>query len=227
MAIVKKYSAEVTEIRNPLPDIFTVTFVSDKKFSFLSGQFLHLALDEYDPSMHWPESRCFSMQSKPGNNHLEITFAIKGNFTHRMATEIKVGKKVWLKLPFGDIFQRGHEKTNCVFISGGTGITPFLSLFADSGFSEYIKPILYAGFRNIEYNIFNKELELAKNSNSQFEINIIYQNRSGILDIEKIYNNCKEKNYFISGPPLMIKSFKKFLLGKNILESKIITDDWE
>ena len=100
-----------------------------------------------------------------------------------------------MKLPFGDIFQRGHEKTNCVFISGGTGITPFLSLFADSGFSEYIKPILYAGFRNIEYNIFNKELELAKNSNSQFEINIIYQNRSGILDIEKIYNNCKEKNY--------------------------------
>ena len=65
MAIIKKYPAIVEDIRHLLPDIYTATFSSDKRFKYKPGQFLHLALDEYDPSQAWPESRCFSMQSSP------------------------------------------------------------------------------------------------------------------------------------------------------------------
>lgn len=43
MAIVKKYRAKVEKIKNPLPDIFTVTFSSNKKFQYNPGQFLQLA----------------------------------------------------------------------------------------------------------------------------------------------------------------------------------------
>ena len=66
MAIVKKYLAEVVHIENKVEGTYTVEFKSlSGPFKYLSGQFLHLALDEYDPSSGWPESRCFSMQSSP------------------------------------------------------------------------------------------------------------------------------------------------------------------
>lgn len=147
-----------------MPDIYTVTFSSDKKFVYSPGQFLHLALDDYDGAGQWAESRCFSMQSSPNEELLEITFAVKGNFTNRMKNELYENKEVLLKLPYGDIFQRGHNKSNCVFIAGGTGVTPFLSLFTTNEFNEYINPKIYLGFRSKEYNIYQKELSEIRNN---------------------------------------------------------------
>jgi len=228
MAIVKKYKATVENIRNPLAGIYTITFSSQKKFKYSPGQFLHLALDDYDGVGQWPESRCFSMQSNPNDEMVKITFATKGKYTQRMSEELLEKKIVWLKMPYGDIFQRGHVKNNCIFIAGGTGLTPFLSLFTDTSFKGYEKPVLYAGFKNKNFNIFDNELNLAKNINKEFQVNIICENQKGILDINKIYQNQKEAtNYFISGPPIMIKNFRNYLLQKGIKEINIVTDDWE
>ena len=47
----------------------------------------------------------------------------------------------------------------------------------------------------------------------------------GVYLIENFFN-CNSATYYISGPPLMIKSFKNFLLSKELEENKIITDDW-
>lgn len=226
MAIVKKYKARVEKIMNPLPDIFTVTFSSDKKFIYNPGQFLHLALDEYDGIGQWPESRCFSMQSSPNEETLKITFAVKGNYTKRMSHELHENKEVWLKLPYGDLFTQPHSKTNTVFIAGGTGITPFLSLFTQESFNEYINPRIYLGFRSKEYNIYKDDIE--RSCNSEKLVKLLYEDKDGIIDIKTIFNkNGTNSDYFISGPPIMIKSFKKYLLSKGLVENKIITDDWE
>ncbi|MDP3150313.1 MAG: FAD-dependent oxidoreductase [Ignavibacteria bacterium] len=226
MAIVRKYNATVEEIKNPLTDIFSVTFSSDKKFKYLPGQFLHLALDDYDGIGQWPESRCFSMQSDPNQAQLKITFSANGRFTKRMADELREGKEVLLKLPYGDFFQRGHNKHNCVFIAGGTGITPFLSLFTDNSFSDYTTPKLYFGVRTNNYNIFSKELDLTKMINPDFDITIVNQDQRGKLDINLIYEANKDSVYFISGPPVMINNFKKYLLDQKISSEQILTDDW-
>ena len=231
MAIIKKYLAKVADIKNPLQDIFTVTFTSDKQFHYLPGQFLHLALDEYDGVGQWPDSRCFSMQSKPEEENIKITYAAKGKFTSRMAKELKVGKEVWLKMPYGDIFQRGHDKNNCVFIAGGTGVTPFLSLFNSAGFNDYINPKIYLGFRSKAHNIYETELifvQLRENSEGLCEIKTIYEDVAGILDINTIHDECGNySTYFISGPPIMIKNFKKYLIENSVSVNNVITDDWE
>jgi len=228
MAIVRKYKSIVTDFINPAPGLYQVKFSPlSGKYTFRPGQFLHLALDEYNPSMQWPESRCFSMQSNPKDEKLRITFAEKGNFTRRMASELKLGKEVWLKMPYGDTFQRGHGTENCIFIAGGTGVTPFLSLFTDESFSDYKNPVLYVGYRSNKYNIFKKEIEKAKEINKGFEVNIVLQDKKGILDIEKIYMHNKKATFFISGPPAMIKNFRIFLHENSVNENKIVTDDWE
>ena len=141
MAIVKKYAAKVVSIQNSIEGVYTLEFESlGKPFKYDAGQFLHLAIDEYDPSMQWPDSRCFSMQSAPAEDVIRITYAAKGQFTNRMKQLLEVGKEVTLKLPYGDLFSQEHNKTNTVFIAGGTGITPYLSLFTDQSFVVYEAP---------------------------------------------------------------------------------------
>lgn len=229
MSIVKKYPARVVSIHTNTEGIYTVELESlAKPFKYEPGQFLHLALDEYDPASQWPESRCFSIQSSPGELLIKITYAVKGRFTIRMQNELLPGKNVTLKLPYGDLFLQEHVKTNTVFISGGTGITPFLSLFNDSKFSAYEKPVLYSGFRNEDMNLYKDEITLAGKINASLEVKNIYQDKDGILNIENIFNQSdKDTSFFISGPPVMIKSFKEFLISKGLITSQIKTDDWE
>lgn len=231
--LAKKYKSVIKSISNPFTGIYTIEFRSlGRSFKYHPGQFLHLALDkDYDGIGQWPESRCFSMQSNPTEDTIKITYAVKGEFTRQMEESLKVGSVVWLKLPYGDLFQQSHNKENTVFIAGGTGITPYLSLFTHVSFKEYSNPKIYLGFRSRAYNIYENELN-AIQSNDGFtqsnNIKIFYQDMDGLLDIDQIFSENKiESSYFISGPPVMIKSFKKTLVDKGVLEVNVLTDDWE
>jgi len=229
MAIVKKYPAKVVAIHNTSDGVYTLELESlNKPFKFDPGQFLHLALDEYDPAGQWPDSRCFSMQTSPNEELIKITYAVKGQFTERMQQELQPGSEVTLKLPYGDLFNQPHNRTNTVFIAGGTGITPFLSLFNHSSFAAYANPVLFAGFRSQSMNLYESELENAQKINPAFKFISVYQDEEGILDISKIYKTSNpDSSFFISGPPAMIKSFKRYLISSAIPANQVLTDDWE
>lgn len=229
MAIVKKYQTKVIAINKFSEDVFTLDLLSlGKPFQYEPGQFLHLALDEYDPCFAWPESRCFSMQSNPTDKLIRITYAIKGFFTKKMAESIHLNTNLWIKLPFGDLFTQEHNKENAIFIAGGTGITPFLSLFTYPSFSSYNNACLYAGFRKKELNQYQDEISLAKQINPSFTVNYLYQDVDGVIDIARILEKSNAgSSFFISGPPIMIKQFKKYLLDNGIPNSDIKTDEWE
>jgi len=226
--LAKKYRSQVKSIINPFNGIYTLEFESlERPYKYHPGQFLHIAIDEdFDGSSQWPESRCFSMQSNPSEETIKITYAVKGEFTREMERTLKVGSEVWLKLPYGDLFQQAHKKENTVFIAGGTGITPFLSLFTHESFNEYINPKIYLGFRTKEFNIYQTELDRSSNS-SQF-VQLYFQDEVGVIDIEQIYKeNGVDSSYFISGPPVMIKAFKQKLIEKGVPAVNVLTDDWE
>ncbi len=242
--LAKKYKSKIISISNPFSGIYTLEFKTlGSKYKYLPGQFLHLTLDlNYDGYSQWPDSRCFSMQSNPSEETIRITYAVKGNFTSQMEQDLKVGCIVWLKLPYGDLFTQEHRKENTVFIAGGTGITPFLSLFTHESFNNYINPKIYLGFRSKDHNIYQAELDRMEtireirsdSSNSSFNCNsnkfvqFVYENEVGVIDINSIFNeNGTGASYFISGPPVMIKLFKQSLLDKEVLATNILTDDWE
>lgn len=228
--LAKKYRSEVISIENPFEGIYTLEFEPEKgKYKFLPGQFLHVGIDDkYDGAGQWPESRCFSIQSAPGEKTIKVTYAVKGEFTSEMEKVLKVGSEVWLKLPYGDLFQQPHSKDNTVFIAGGTGITPYLSLFNHSSFNEYRSPKAYLGFRSKQFHIYQEEIDIAIKLNPSLDINTYFENIDGILNIDKIYDeNGDDSTYFISGPPIMIKTFKQKLLEKGVADSNVRTDDWE
>ena len=226
--LAKKYLSEVVSIQNPFKGIYTVEFKSlERPYKYAPGQFLHIAIDEdYDGIGQWPESRCFSMQSDSAEEVIRITYAVKGNFTQDMEKTLAVGREVWLKLPFGELFTQPHNKTNTVFIAGGTGVTPYLSLFTHESFRDYVNPKIYLGYKNEDYYIYQKELAALKNDNAQ--ITIFYENKDGVIDIVKIHEqNGNDSCYFISGPPVMIKIFKNKLIELGVPKENVLTDDWE
>src|SRR6476646_4879748 len=91
---------------------------------FRAGQFLHLALDPYDPSGFWPESRVFSIASSPAERDtVRITYAVHGRFTERMEREAVEGRQLWIKIPYGDSVT--ENRTDIVLFAGGTGVTAF------------------------------------------------------------------------------------------------------
>jgi ferredoxin-NADP reductase len=232
--MVKKYKATIVAIENKIEGVYTLSFSSEKGFKYSPGQFLHIAIDpDYDGSGQWPESRCFSLQSSPTEEYAKITYAVKGDFTRQMEKTLKVGSEVWLKLPYGELFEQEHNKAKTVFIAGGTGITPFLSLFTDESFRAYENPNIYLGFRSKEYNIYDEALnsmfQIRENSsnscNSSPFVQLVYIE---MLDIDAIFaKNGTDASYFISGPPVMIKLFKQSLIEKGVPDGNVLTDDWE
>ena len=222
----KKYKSELISINNPFGDIYTLEFRSfNGRYKYNPGQFLHIALDpDYDGSGQWPDSRCFSMQSNPNDETIKITYAVKGQFTKQMEQQLKVGSEVWLKLAFGDLFTQPHNKGNTVFIAGGTGITPFLSLFTHDSFKEYTNPHIYLGFRSKSFNIYESELSTVKFCDPTIK----YEDVDGFLDIKHIFNESDiNSDYFITGPPVMIKAFKQGLIHEGVPTGQVLTDDWE
>jgi len=77
-------------------------------------------------------------------------------------------------------------------------------------------------------NIYNNELIFAETINPSFKPVIFYEDENGILDIKNILNeNLSENSFFISGPPMMIKHFKKYLIDQGVHESNVLNDEWE
>jgi len=226
--LTRKYRSRIVGIDSSIEGVYTLNFKSlGRPYRFLPGQFLHLSIDSnYDGIGQWPESRCFSIQNSPEDPIIKITYSVKGNYTGLMEKSLNLGSEVWLKMPYGELFQQPHEKNNTVFIAGGTGVTPYLSLFSHNSFNDYVNPKIYIGFRSKNYNIFENELtELEKNNSN---VNYFFQDIDGVIDIEQIYkDNGSDSNYFISGPPIMITSFRAYLLDKGISFNNILTDDWE
>src|SRR3954470_1179985 len=91
---------------------------------FRAGQFLHLALDPYDPTGFWPESRVFSIASPPAaRDRVTMTYAVHGPFTARMERDLVEGRQVWIKMPYGDFVI--DAQGDVVLLAGGTGMTAF------------------------------------------------------------------------------------------------------
>ncbi len=228
MANPSKFKATISKIVSHGEGIYTVNFsLKNTIAKFKPGQFLHLTLDEFDPSAgFWPESRVFSISSSPGTKEVQILYSVKGAYTDRMSKELKEGKEVWLKLPYGDFIIDKHilDAKKIFLIAGGTGISPFVP-FLKSYDRENIGATIsvYYGIRNDKFYLYRDLLESLSN---RIELNVI----KGMMDIGSITDRiilCEAAKCFISGPPIMINSFKESLVAKGFNPENVIIDEWE
>jgi ferredoxin-NADP reductase len=238
----RKVRCTVKRIDNHGEAVYTLELAPEKEIpAFHPGQFLHLALDAYDPSGFWPDSRAFSIASSPSDrSQLKISYSVKGKFTARMEKELRQGTQVWVKLPYGDFLV--NDTKEVVLIAGGTGITAF-SAFLDGLKPETKQEIsLFYGARSEKLLIYremlykvartipNFHLYYALESAPQSSANPGFQAHIGQLDIDWIWLNIPapvQAVYFLSGPPIMLKCFSNDLGSRGVPSENIRIDAWE
>ncbi|MCL4529157.1 MAG: FAD-dependent oxidoreductase [Chloroflexi bacterium] len=203
---------------------------------FSAGQFLHLALDSYSLGDFWPDSRVFSIASAPAERSLlRITYAVKGQFTTRMESELRPGREVWIKMPYGD-FIINPESDVCL-LAGGTGITAFTAFIGGLP-AEYRHQIhLFYGARRPDLLIYRLLVETAlqccPNLHSTFLAEESAEGTdciSGRIDLNLVWKSIPDPlavTYYIAGPPEMIRIFTQGLSQRGVPTNCIIIDAWE
>jgi glycine betaine catabolism B len=110
-------------------DVKTFTFAADgdKVFHFEPGQFvtLQLAIDGE------PVSRCYTISSPPTRPHL-ISITVKrvigGPVSNWLHDHVVPGTKITILAPLGQFTLSGPPAPKYLFLSGGSGITPLMSM---------------------------------------------------------------------------------------------------
>lgn len=117
------YTLTLQDIAPVTPDTYRLTFNRPDGFDFEAGQATELAIQKEGLA---GEGRPFTMTSRPGDPHLE--FVIKSYPGHDGVTKeipyLKMTDQVTASEPFGAITDQGPG----VFIAGGAGIAPFISI---------------------------------------------------------------------------------------------------
>jgi ferredoxin-NADP reductase len=209
---------------------------------FRAGQFLHLALDPYDPSGFWPESRVFSIASPPAERDLvRITYAVHGRFTERMESELVEGKAIWIKMPYGDFVIENHA--DVVLFAGGTGITAFTAFLEDLPPSNRHSVTLAYGARTSRLLIYRQVVERCARRVPSLDVayfveDVLHDGNEdypaavtrGRVSVDAVWPRLRrpsDTTYYISGPPPMLKSIGQDLRARNISPEAIHIDAWE
>lgn len=185
------------------------------KLNFLPGQYVFVSF--FDPNLS-SESHPFSISSSPDDKNLTLTIKEMGDFTQKLS-QISVGSIAKLEGPFGS-FSFGNAFNNRqIWIAGGIGITPFLSMAkALKNFPAY-QVELYCCTKTADEVVHMDELQqLATELSGRLLIHTHladHQNRITAVFIEKT-SGLTDKDIFICAPPGMIKALRQQFISKGI-----------
>jgi ferredoxin-NADP reductase len=196
---------------------------------FKPGQFLHLALDAYEPGCFWPESRVFSIASSPREqDRLTITYAVKGAFTTRMERELVPGGSVWVKLPYGEFVV--DPGTDVVLFAGGTGVTAFTAFLQSLQPDQATRVLLFYGARTPNLFVYGPLAEACALLIPSLTCQLICEETDGPLKVAAAWPAIEELRspvFYLSGPPQMLTALTKQLRERDVSDGDIRTDAWE
>ncbi len=194
----------------------TIQFVAKKGLLpvFQSGQYINI----FTTIDGVRTSRPYSISSSSKQRaYFEITVAriATGFVSDYLMDKIKVGDEFEANGPAGTFFFNPifHSKKS-VFLAGGSGITPFMSMAREvlgAGLDRQMH--LIYGCRNEEVVLFKNELEELDKKHSNFTFSLVlsdspetYHGLKGFIDAKMIKNLVKdtqEYTYYICGPQVM------------------------
>ncbi|MDW8479637.1 MAG: c-type cytochrome [Xanthomonadales bacterium] len=102
----------------------------------------------------------FSIASAPGQPELEFAIKELGDFTSRIG-ELPAGTRAYVDGPYGAFsIDRHPEASGFVFVAGGAGIAPILSMIRAMAARGDLRPaVLFYGNRRLDRAAYREELE--------------------------------------------------------------------
>ena len=206
--IIRMNPYEVVDVRQEAKDIWTLEF-SGRKIDYLPGQFMFVQLLR---SGKLSSAHPFTISNSPTRENLSITPKKLGDFTLSIK-DTRVGEKAFIDAPYGVFSFLNYRHEELVFIAGGIGITPFISML------RYIrdkmpeqKVTLFWTNRNEDMLCFRDELEEMEKEMSAFRTILImsdqpdWEGEKGHLSgamLQGYLETLDQKDFFVCGPPDM------------------------
>lgn len=193
---------------------------SNKFMQFKAGQYAFFSLEKDLRDEH-----PFSILEQDGPN-LKLGTKVVGKFTIDL-TQLKVGTEMIVTGPFGCFANNMHKADEMVWISGGIGITPFLSMIKNIKENQKVT-MIHTG-RTEESTLFIKLFKNYSYFFPNFKFVIHYSGTDGRLNSENIrkYVNLTSQTFvYLCGPKEMMDSFSQRLPKSGIKQKRIIYEDF-
>ncbi len=214
---------DITQITH---DTVKVTTDKPSGFSFRPGQATGLAINAEGYRM---QKQPFTITSTPDDPYLEFIIKVypeHDGMTRKLQT-LQPGDELIVEGVFGTISYKGEG----VFIAGGSGVTPFVSILRDLR-----KRKLIADNRLIFANKTRRDILLNDELGDMLGdalINVLSAEHvdglaHGRIDESflKAYVNGSRKYYYLCGPPAMLESVENGLRSLGVEEAQIVRESW-
>ena len=155
---ITPFNAAIAQVRLESPQVTTVVYETNDETlnAFTSGQFAVLRLPEGDG---WSAPHPFTLSGAQGDAP-QMTIKRMGEFTSQRVPALTPGTPVQLAGPFGSFCKSFSSAEPAVFLAGGIGITPFLSVLRTQAKTNGQKQVwLFWGLGSMQEAIAAAELE--------------------------------------------------------------------
>jgi ferredoxin-NADP reductase len=235
-----KYEATLTRNETVAEGTMAFHFARPADFKFKPGQSMNVSLIDPPETDAKGNNRTFSIVSAPHENELVIATRMRDTAFKRVLKAMPAAGRVSLRGPAGLFTLDPADARPAVFLAGGIGITPFVSMLRDAAHSGLARDLwLFYSNRRPEDAAFLDELAALPKRNAHCHIvgTMVEMDKSsrswsgekGFLDramLERHLKGLAAYVYYIAGPPGLVEAMQKMLVAAGVAEDAIHTDEF-
>ena len=192
----------------------------NQRLRFVAGQFSFVEF----PTISKGEEHPFSISSKPSDEIMRFHIKGLGDYTNGLADRLKPGDPAKVEGPFGHFTNQYIDKLDQIWIAGGIGIAPFLSMANDIT-NEKVKLFYCVATPDQANNVDELEALAAKNPN--FEFILWDSDAKDFLNADKLgISDFNKYGYLMCGPAGLKQSLTKQLKKKGVSDKEIYEEEF-
>ena len=221
---MEEHVVKVLDVGKVTHDVLAIKVEKPSGYNFVPGQATEVAIN--DPQWE-KEKRPFTFTNLPEDDHLEFT--IKTYPQHKGVTNRLLELKQNDELILHDVWGAIHYKGKGLFIAGGAGITPFISIFRYLQSTNQVD-----GNRLLFANKTRKDIILESWFSQMLTdnfINILSDEevsgiRHGMINEEvlKNMNIQPDEHLYICGPPPMVDAVQGNLKKLGVADQSVVVE---
>ncbi len=192
-----------------------------EKIDFKAGQFIYVTIPNPPYIDEGGNRRHFTISSPPEDQDIAITTRIRPTAFKKSLVEIPIGYEVELGPIEGEFVLPEDIKRPLVFLAGGIGITPYISMLAHIRSRQllYQMTLIYSN-KNRQSTPYLDKLEAWSSEMSNLKLIVTltedpaWPGEKRRVDTQFIKEYLPESNiytYFVSGPPDFVEGMGKVL----------------
>jgi len=169
----------------------------------------------------------FSITSAPGEPTLRITVKAVGDYTRALRT-LEQGAEAVVEGPYGSFSDRNVANARQIWMAGGIGVTPFLSMARSLDGSARSIDFYYCVEHQPEAHFLDELREIAR-SRDDFRVAVVARDTDGFLTAERVareHEDLLSADVLICGPPAMIDNLRSQLRAFGVRDERIHAEEF-